>query len=127
MQQAVADGATAAPGGKRDGAFFEPTALVDTDPADEAAKEEPFGPFAHVYRFSSEDEAITVTDDTPFGLGSYVFTTDPEQAQRIADQIQAGTVFVNAVAADEPGLCPSAASNAPASAGGSAATASTRS
>jgi len=45
-----------------------------------------------------------VANDTPYGLGSYVFTTDPEQAQRVANQLEAGMVFVNLVGADEPGL-----------------------
>ncbi|NBE50008.1 NAD-dependent succinate-semialdehyde dehydrogenase [Streptomyces boluensis] len=104
LKRAVAEGATVALGGKRDGAFFEPTVLVDISPENEAAKEEFFGPFAHVYRVSSEDEAITVANDTPYGLGSYVFTTDPEQAQRVADQVEAGMVYVNVVGAEEPGL-----------------------
>jgi succinate-semialdehyde dehydrogenase/glutarate-semialdehyde dehydrogenase len=49
---------------------------------------------------SSEDEAIEVANDIPFGLGSYLFTNDPEQAERVADRIDAGMVFVNVVEAD---------------------------
>ena len=48
----------------------------------------------------SEDEAVEVANDIPFGLGSYVFTNDPEQAERVADRIDAGMVFVNVVDAD---------------------------
>lgn len=48
----------------------------------------------------SEDEAVAVANDTPYGLGSYVFTTDPDQALRVADRIEAGMVFVNVVGAD---------------------------
>ena len=59
---------------------------------------------AAVYRVGSEDEAITLANDTPFGLGSYVFTTDAEQAMRVADRIEAGMVFVNVVGADSPEL-----------------------
>jgi succinate-semialdehyde dehydrogenase/glutarate-semialdehyde dehydrogenase len=55
---------------------------------------------AAVYRVGSEDEAIELANDTPFGLGSYVFTTDPKQALRVADGIDAGMVFVNAVGAE---------------------------
>jgi succinate-semialdehyde dehydrogenase/glutarate-semialdehyde dehydrogenase len=47
---------------------------------------------------------VEVANDTPFGLGSYVFTTDPEQAQRIADQLDVGMVFINGVNADAPEL-----------------------
>ncbi|MER7986150.1 NAD-dependent succinate-semialdehyde dehydrogenase [Streptomyces noursei] len=104
LRRAVAGGATVALGGKRDGAFFEPTVLVDISPENEAAKEEFFGPFAHVYRVTSEEEAIAIANDTPYGLGSYVFTTDPEQARRVADQVEAGMVYVNVVGAEEPGL-----------------------
>lgn len=49
---------------------------------------------------SSEDEAIALANDTPFGLGSYLFTTDEKQALRVADRIDAGMVWVNVVLAD---------------------------
>jgi len=49
---------------------------------------------------SSEDEAVSLANDTPYGLGSYVFTNDREQALRVADNIQAGMVFINVVGAD---------------------------
>ena len=52
---------------------------------------------------SSEEEAVKLANDTPFGLGSYVMTTDPEQAERVADQIDAGMVYVNIVGADGAG------------------------
>ena len=104
LRRAVDSGASVALGGTHDGAFFQPTLLLDISPDNEAAKEEFFGPFAHLYWVGSEDEAIEVANDTPYGLGSYVFTTDPEQAQRVANQLEAGMVFVNLVGADEPGL-----------------------
>ena len=63
-------------------------------------QEELFGPVATVYKASSEEEAVELANDTPFGLGSYVFTTDKEQAKRVADRIEAGMVFVNAVGAE---------------------------
>ena len=52
----------------------------------------------------SEDEAIKLANDTPFGLGSYLFSTDSEQVLRVADQIEAGMVFVNGVGLDSPEL-----------------------
>ena len=69
-------------------------------PDNAAFHEELFGPIATVFRVSSEDEAIELANDTPFGLGSYVFTTDADQALRVADRIEAGMVFVNVVGAD---------------------------
>ena len=104
LKRAVDGGAKLALGGDRDGAFFQPTVLVDIAPDNAAAKEEFFGPFAHVYRVTSEDEAVAVANDSIYGLGSYVFTTDPQQAQRVANQLEAGMVFINLVGADEPGL-----------------------
>ena len=63
-------------------------------------REETFGPILTVETFTTEDEAVALANDTPFGLGSYVFTTDDEQALRVADRIDAGMVFVNAVGAE---------------------------
>ena len=100
--------------------------LTDVTPDNPAYREEFFGPVASVYKVGSEDEAVELANDTPYGLGSYVFTTDPEQALRVADQIEAGMVFVNVVGA-EGASCRSAASSAPASAASSAASASTSS
>ena len=59
---------------------------------------------AQVYRVSSEEEAVKLANDTPFGLGSYVMTTDEEQAERVANQIDAGMVYVNIVGADSAEL-----------------------
>ena len=90
-------GATLVTGGDHDGNFFDTTILTDITPENDAYREEFFGPVASVYRVGSEDEAVQLANDTPFGLGSYVMTNDSEQALRVADQIDAGMVFVNAV------------------------------
>jgi succinate-semialdehyde dehydrogenase/glutarate-semialdehyde dehydrogenase len=74
--------------------------LTDVTPENDAYREELFGPVAVVYHVSSEEEAVRLANDTPFGLGSYLFTTDPEQADRVADKIDAGMVYVNIVGAD---------------------------
>jgi succinate-semialdehyde dehydrogenase / glutarate-semialdehyde dehydrogenase len=100
VKRAIAQGATVVAGGKRNGNYFEPTVLTDITPENDAYREELFGPVAQVYRVHSEEEAVTLANDTPFGLGSYVITTDPEQAARVADQIDAGMVYVNIVGAD---------------------------
>lgn len=64
--------------------------------------EELFGPAAVVYKVSSEDEAVGLANATSIGLGSYLYTTDPEQADRVAERIEAGMVYVNLVLADSP-------------------------
>ena len=99
LERAVAGGATLV-GGSRDGNFIAPGVLTGVKPGNDAYGEELFGPIAIVYGVDSEDEAVRVANDTPFGLGSYVFTTDAEQALRVADRIDAGMVFVNVVGAD---------------------------
>src|SRR6476469_1111242 len=102
--RAVAQGATVVAGGKRDGDYFEPTVLTDITPENAVYREELFGPVAQVYRVPSEEEAVALANDTPFGLGSYVMTNDAEQAERVADQIDAGMVYVNIVGADSAEL-----------------------
>ncbi|MCK6067325.1 MULTISPECIES: NAD-dependent succinate-semialdehyde dehydrogenase [Microbacterium] len=104
VERAVAQGATVVTGGTRDGAFFAPTVLTGVTSDMDAYREEFFGPVGVVYRVSGEDEAVAVANGTGFGLGSYVFTTDPQQADRVADRLDAGMVYVNVVLADSPEL-----------------------
>ena len=101
LKRAIDGGATVAGGGgERDGNFFPTTVLTDVTPENDAYHEEFFGPVAQVYRVGSEEEAIELANDTPFGLGSYVYTNDSDQALRVAEAIDAGMVFVNAVGAE---------------------------
>ena len=81
VKRAVENGAEVVVGGKRDGNYFEPTILTGIEPGDEASQEEFFGPVAQVYRVGSEEEAVDLANQTPFGLGSYLMTTDEEQAE----------------------------------------------
>ncbi|WP_349899175.1 NAD-dependent succinate-semialdehyde dehydrogenase [Parafrigoribacterium soli] len=104
LDRAIAGGARVVVSGDRKDNYFPATVLTDITPSNDAYHEEFFGPVAAVYRVGSEDEAISLANDTPFGLGSYVFTTDAEQALRVADRIDAGMVFVNVVGADSPEL-----------------------
>ncbi|MFT4212191.1 MAG: NAD-dependent succinate-semialdehyde dehydrogenase [Microbacterium sp.] len=104
VDAAVAQGATLITGGARDGAFYPPTVLADVTPEMDVYREELFGPAAVVYRAQDEADAVRIANDTSFGLGSYVFTTDPAQAERVADLIDAGMVYVNCVLADSPEL-----------------------
>ncbi|QHC61192.1 aldehyde dehydrogenase family protein [Rathayibacter sp. VKM Ac-2760] len=100
VARAGAQGATLVTTGERRGNFFPPVVLTDVTATMDAYREEFFGPVAALYRVSSEAEAVTLANDTPFGLGSYVYTTDPDQALRVADAMDAGMVFINTVLAD---------------------------
>jgi succinate-semialdehyde dehydrogenase/glutarate-semialdehyde dehydrogenase len=97
---AVAEGASLATAGERRGAWYAPGVLTGVRPEHDTYREELFGPVAMVFKVRDEHEAVEVANDTPYGLGSYVFTTDPEQARRVADQIEAGMVFINGVGAE---------------------------
>ncbi len=100
LDRAVAQGAEVVAGGERDGNFFPSTVLAGITPDNDAYREEFFGPVASVYRVGSEEEAIELANDTPFGLGSYVFSDDPEQAERVANALDTGMVYVNGVGLD---------------------------
>ncbi|MFZ2013515.1 MAG: aldehyde dehydrogenase family protein [Nocardioides sp.] len=97
---AVASGAHLESNGERNGAFYPSGVLTGVPRESEAFHQELFGPVAMVFKAKDEAEAIELANDTPYGLGSYVFTNDPEQAARVADQIDAGMVFVNGVGAE---------------------------
>ena len=104
VDRAVAQGATKVTGGPRDGAYYPPTVLTGVTPDMDAYREEFFGPVGVVYRVADEEAAVKLANDTSFGLGSYVFSNDLEQAARVADRIEAGMVYVNLVLADAPEL-----------------------
>jgi succinate-semialdehyde dehydrogenase/glutarate-semialdehyde dehydrogenase len=97
LARALEQGATLVTGGGHDGNFFEPTVITDIPQGADARQEEFFGPVAQVYRVGSEEEAVQLANDTPYGLGSYIMTTDPEQGLRVADQLDTGMVYINAV------------------------------
>ncbi|TWP32545.1 NAD-dependent succinate-semialdehyde dehydrogenase [Leekyejoonella antrihumi] len=100
IDAAVEQGAHLETSGTRHDAHFPTGVLTDVTPDNDAYHQELFGPVATVYKVADEAEAVRVANDTPYGLGSYLFTTDPDQAARVADQIEAGMVFVNGVLAD---------------------------
>ena len=100
VDRAVAQGASLVTSGERQGALFPTGVLTGVTPDNDVYREELFGPIAMVFKTSSEQDAVTVANDTPFGLGSYLFTTDAKQAARVADEIDAGMVFVNGVLLD---------------------------
>jgi succinate-semialdehyde dehydrogenase/glutarate-semialdehyde dehydrogenase len=107
VEDAVAKGATVVIGGGRPdcpGAFFEPTILTDVTPEMRAYHEELFGPVAVVHRVADDTEAIALANDSPYGLGGSVFSEDLERAQRVADRIESGMVFINHPALSRPEL-----------------------
>jgi succinate-semialdehyde dehydrogenase/glutarate-semialdehyde dehydrogenase len=104
LEHAVQAGARVVAGAERKGTFFSPVVITDVTPDNPAYREEFFGPVAAVYKVKDEEEAVKLANDTPFGLGSYVFTTDPAQADRVANRIDAGMVYVNVVLADSAEL-----------------------
>lgn len=98
VKRSVDEGATVLLGGKREdreGAFMEPTILTDLKPGIAAYHEELFGPVASFYVVKDEQAAIDLANDSDFGLGASIFTQDIERGKKIADQIDAGMVFIN--------------------------------
>jgi succinate-semialdehyde dehydrogenase/glutarate-semialdehyde dehydrogenase len=100
LDRAVKQGASVLARGERRGNFFPPAVLADITPDMDAYREEFFGPVAMLFRAEDEDDAVRIANDTPFGLGSYLYTTDPEQADRLVGRIDAGMVWVNLVLGD---------------------------
>ncbi|HAM98354.1 MAG TPA: NADP-dependent succinic semialdehyde dehydrogenase [Marinilabiliales bacterium] len=83
---------------------YEPTILYDVPMESPVWTEEVFGPVASVRFFETDEEAITLANDTRFGLGASVWTKDPEKAEWACRQLQAGMVVVNGMLKSEPGL-----------------------
>jgi succinate-semialdehyde dehydrogenase/glutarate-semialdehyde dehydrogenase len=107
VQAAVASGARILTGGNRldrPGNFYEPTVLVDVDPATPVSCEEIFGPVAMLFRVNDIAEAIRIANATTFGLGSAAWTNDAAEQQRFIDELEAGCVFINGMVASDPRL-----------------------
>lgn len=97
VDDAVAHGATIALGGAvESGLFYKPTILTNARVDMKVAQEETFGPVAPLFRFYTEEEAISISNDTPFGLASYLYTRDIGRAFRVADELEFGMVGINA-------------------------------
>ena len=107
VDEAVGKGARvvlggAAPGGP--GFFYPPTLLTDVTKDMGLYYEEVFGPVAVLHRAKDLDEALEIANDTPFGLGSNAWTTDPDEQERFAAELDAGMVFINGMTASYPEL-----------------------
>jgi succinate-semialdehyde dehydrogenase/glutarate-semialdehyde dehydrogenase len=107
VQAATAAGARVLTGGERmvgKGNFFEPTILTGLPRTASVYQDEIFGPVALLFKAASLNEAIEIANDTPFGLGASVWTTDAEEQKRLIVEIEAGQVFVNTIVASDPRL-----------------------
>ena len=107
VERSVAAGAHVLLGGHRlegPGNFYAPTVLADIPEAAPAYREELFGPVALLFRVKDMDHAVHQANDTPFGLGSSVWTNDPAEQERFINEIEAGMTFVNGMVASDPRL-----------------------
>lgn len=107
IDDAVSHGASVHVGGKiptGPGAYYPATILSGVTRDMRAYSEELFGPAAVIYRAHSEDEALAIANDSPFGLGGSVFTRDLERAQRVAERLEAGMVWINSTSKTAPDL-----------------------
>ena len=100
VDDAVAKGGVVVAGGKRlqsmgSGQFFEPTVVANATPDMLCAREETFGPFAPVFRFKTEQEAIAAANNTEFGLASYFYSRDVGRIFRVGEALEYGMVGIN--------------------------------
>jgi succinate-semialdehyde dehydrogenase/glutarate-semialdehyde dehydrogenase len=107
VKAASRDGARILTGGERmigEGNYFEPTVLTGVPRTSAVYREELFGPVAMLFRVKDLNEAITLANDTPFGLSASAWTRDPAEQQRLVSRLQCGAVFLNAMVASDPRL-----------------------
>ena len=101
IERARSDGAKLLAGGERlggdlaDGYFIQPTVFGDVDNGSDLARTEVFGPVLAVLRFGSEEEAVAIANDSPYGLAAYVHTRDLKRAHRAAGALEVGSVWLN--------------------------------
>ena len=86
------------------GAFYPPTVLTEVRAGVPAFDEETFGPVAALVRVKDEEEGIAAANDSRYGLGASIWTTDPERASRVAARIESGMVFINSMTRSDPRL-----------------------
>ena len=98
---ALAEGATLEAGDNSpNGNFYNPGVLTNITPDMKVYSEELFGPVGQLYRVSSDDEAVKLANDSPYGLGSVVICDDEERAERVGDRLEVGMVYINAAGLD---------------------------
>lgn len=107
VREAVANGARVFTGGDRlgkTGAYMQPTILTDVTPDNPVYRQEFFGPVALFFTAKDEDEAVAIANDSPYGLGGSVYTSDIEHGKRVASRIETGMVFINYPSMSAPDL-----------------------
>ncbi|MEX0812491.1 MAG: NAD-dependent succinate-semialdehyde dehydrogenase [Chitinophagales bacterium] len=104
LQESVKKGAQLTLGGNRNGAKFEPTILEKIKPGMPAFDEELFGPVAAFSKFSTEEEAVKLSNESNFGLGVSICTNDKSRIKRLIDQMDEGAVFFNELVKSDPRL-----------------------
>ena len=107
VKRSVKDGARLLAGGHRldrPGCYFAPGVLTDISPEAPAYREEVFGPVALLFRARDIDQAISIANDSPFGLGASAWTNDQSERRRFITDLEAGMVFINAMVASDPRL-----------------------
>jgi len=107
VREAVAHGARVFTGGERlgkAGAYMQPTILTNVSPDNPAYRQEFFGPVALFFAAKDEDEAIAIANDSPYGLGGSVYTSDIEHGKQVASRIETGMVFINFPTMSAPDL-----------------------
>jgi len=95
VEDALSNGAELMCGGKRDGAFYEPTVLDNVTPKMKLVEDETFGPVAPIIRVKDADEAFKTANDTKFGLQAGVFTESIDNTKKAIRTLDAGTVLIN--------------------------------
>ena len=98
ISDAMAKGARLVTGGKRHGlggTFFEPTILVNVRPEMRVAREETFGPLAPLFKFTTDEEAVRMANDTEYGLAAYFYTRDIGRVWRVSEALEYGMVGIN--------------------------------
>jgi succinate-semialdehyde dehydrogenase/glutarate-semialdehyde dehydrogenase len=85
-----------------EGWYYAPTVLADIPAGAPAREQELFGPVASLFRVRSVDEAIALANDSSYGLGASAWTRDPAEAERFAQELEAGSVFINGMVASDP-------------------------
>ena len=107
VQRSVQSGAKILCGGKRiarEGFYFEATILANVLPGTPAYEEEIFGPVATLIKAVDEEDAIRIANDSQFGLGASLWTSNIEKAKRLAARIESGSVFINGMVKSDPRL-----------------------
>ena len=102
--KSVEKGAKILVGGKREGAYFEPSVVENVSPQMEVFSKETFGPLLAVTRFKTEAEAVALSNNSPYGLGVSLFSRNIQRMESLIPQFEEGAVFINSLVKSDPRL-----------------------